>query len=224
MAQLAKSRRIPTIAYTYSEPVVFFEYMYDCAVEANKLGVRNVMISNGYILEKPLKELCDVLAAVKVDLKSFTNEFYRKHTKGELKPVLDTLRYLARRKMWFEIVVLLIPTLNDSPKELKELCSWTAGELGPHVPVHFTRYHPTYKLRNIPPTPLRTLERAYEIGKKAGLGFVYLGNVAGHKAESTSCPGCREKLIQRYGYRIVAFNVKKGNCASCGAAVPGVWE
>jgi len=224
MARIAEKRKIPTIAYTYSEPVVFFEYMYDCAVEGNKRNVRSVMISNGYILRDPLKELCDVLRAVKIDLKAFTDSFYKKYTKGELKPVLDTLRYLAKRKMWFEIVVLLIPTLNDGAKELTELCKWAAGELGPDVPVHFSRYHPTYKLRNLPPTPQRTLERAHEIGKKAGLKYVYLGNVPGHPAESTYCPNCGKNIIHRYGYRILDFQVKAGKCAFCGSPVPGVWE
>ena len=223
MARIAARRKIPTIAYTYNEPVVFFEYMYDCAVEGNKQNVRSVMISNGYILQDPLKELCDVLSAVKIDLKAFTDSFYKKYTKGELKPVLDTLRYLAKRKMWFEVVVLLIPTLNDSPKELKELCKWVAGELGPEIPLHFSRYHPTYKLRNLPPTPQRTLERAHEIGKKAGLKYVYLGNVPGHPAESTYCPNCGKNIIHRYGYRILDFRIKDGKCAFCGTPIPGVW-
>lgn len=224
LAEVAEQRRIPTIAYTYSEPVVFFEYMYDCAAEGKKRGVRSVMISNGYILEEPLKELCDVLAAIKIDLKAFTGHFYQKYAKGELKPVLDALRYLSRRSMWLEIVVLLIPTLNDDPKELAELCAWVAGELGPQVPVHFTRYHPTYKLRNLPPTPTRTLERAHEIGMKAGLKFVYVGNVPGHQAESTCCPGCEKKIVGRYGYQIFELHLKAGKCGFCGMPIPGVWQ
>ena len=224
LAELAASRRIPSIAYTYNEPVIFYEYMYDSAVAGNQRGVRSVMVSNGYIHQKPMEALCEVLAAVKIDLKAFTESFYKKYTKGELKPVLETLKLLARRKKWFEVVVLLIPTLNDGRKELEELCKWLAGELGPEVPVHFTRYHPTYKLQNLPPTPLRSLERAHEIGRKAGLAFVYIGNVPGHSAESTYCPSCGKPLIQRYGYRILSNNIKDGKCAFCGRVIPGVWS
>ncbi len=220
MIDLALGRSIPTVAYTYSEPAVFFEYMYDCAVEGNKRGVRSVMVSNGYIQEKPLAELCDVLAAIKIDLKAFTDEFYRSYTKGELKPVRATIEFLAKRKKWFEIVVLLIPSLNDSPKELGEMCAWVAGQLGPDVPIHFTRYHPMYKLRNIPPTPLRTVERAYEIARAAGLKFVYVGNVAGHDAESTYCPGCGKKIVARYGYQVSGVLIADGACASCHAPIP----
>ncbi len=224
MADLAVARGIGTIAYTYSEPVVFFEYMYDCAAAGNAKKIRSVMISNGYIQEPALKELCDVLAAVKVDLKGFTEKFYKEYTKGELAPVLATLKFLAKRGMWLEIVDLLIPSLNDGAAELTEMCKWIAGELGAAVPVHFTRYHPMYKLKNLPPTPLQSLERAYDIAKKSGLAYVYLGNVSGHKAESTYCPACGKTVIQRYGYRVDAAGLAGGKCAGCGAAIPGVWK
>ena len=182
------------------------------------------MISNGYILEPALKELCDVLAAVKIDLKGFTEKFYKEYTKGELAPVLATLKYLAKRAVWFEIVDLLIPSLNDGAPELTEMCAWIAGELGPGVPLHFTRYHPMYKLTNLPPTPLQSLERAYDIAKKAGLAYVYLGNVSGHKAESTYCPACGKVLIPRYGYRVGEIALAEGKCKGCGAVIPGVWK
>jgi len=224
LAELAAARGAPAIAYTYSEPVVFFEYMYDAAVAGNARKIKSVMISNGYILEPALAELCDVLAAVKIDLKGFTEKFYKEYTKGELAPVLAALKYVAKRRVWLEIVVLLIPSLNDGAAELTEMCAWIAGELGPDTPLHFSRYHPMYKLKNIPPTPLQSLERAHAVAKKAGLNYVYLGNVAGHEAESTYCPQCGKAVITRYGYRVDARALTDGKCAGCGAPVPGVWE
>ncbi len=224
LAAIARSRSIPTIAYTYNEPVIFHEYMTDCAVEGNKRNIKSVMISNGYIQEEPLKKLCEVLAAVKIDLKAFTDSFYKKYTKGTLKPVRDALKLLVRKKKWLEIVVLLIPTLNDSPEELKEMCAFIAEELGPDVPLHFSRFHPTYKLRNLPPTPPETLERAHDIAKEKGLHYVYLGNVPGHKAENTYCPGCGKKIIARYGYYIIDNKITNGRCSFCNREIPGVWQ
>ena len=175
----AKTSGSKTIAYTYSEPVVFYEYMFDTARLGNKHGLKSVMISNGYIQEKPLMELCQHLSAVKIDLKSFTEKFYQETCTGELKPVLNTLPTLKKMGMWFEIVMLVIPTLNDSEKEFREMCAWIKENLGPDVPIHFTRFHPTYKIKNLPPTPVKTLEMARKVALDTGLHFpmwvMYLG-------------------------------------------------
>jgi pyruvate formate lyase activating enzyme len=223
-AEVAVSRECSSIAYTYSEPVVFFEYMYDCAVAGRKKGVRSVMISNGYIQKEPMEELCGVLDAVKIDFKAFTEKFYSETCHGKLAPVLDTLKLLKEKKMWFELVMLVVPTLNDDRDEFTKMCRWIVEELGPDVPVHFTRFHPTYKLRNLPPTPVKTLEIAHAIAKTEGIRFPYLGNVWGHPAEHTYCPDCKTILIRRLGNSIKEIKIEDGKCSSCATPIPGVWS
>ncbi len=224
IVRLALQKKAPTIAYTYTEPVVFYGYMYDCAKQGRRKGVGSVMISNGYINEEPLLELCKYLTAVKIDLKAFTEDFYRDYCSGELEPVLNTLKVLKRIGMWFEIVVLIIPTLNDSPDEIRRMSSWIAANLGPDVPLHFSRFHPMYKIKNLPPTPLQTLETCHRIAQTAGLRYVYLGNVAGHPAESTYCPKCTKTVIQRIGYSIMKNSITDGTCSYCGQPIAGVWQ
>ncbi|MBW2147636.1 MAG: AmmeMemoRadiSam system radical SAM enzyme [Deltaproteobacteria bacterium] len=221
LAGLSGSR---TIAYTYSEPVVFYTFMYDTARLARRAGIGSVMISNGYILPGPMEKLCEVLTGVKIDLKAFTEKFYKNTCSGELKPVLETLKLLKRLGMWTEIVVLIVPTLNDGKEEIKRMCRWILDNLGPDVPVHFTRFHPSYKIKNLPPTPLATLETAHRIGRETGLHYVYLGNVWGHPAENTYCPKCGKIVIRRIGYKVAAMEVKGGKCKFCGFAVAGVWN
>jgi pyruvate formate lyase activating enzyme len=215
--------RTPTIAYTYSEPVVFYEYMHDAAALARKERVGGVMISNGYIQEKPLRELCRHLTGVKIDLKAFTESFYEKQCSGELAPVLKTLEILKDVGIWFEIVVLIIPTLNDSREEIRRMSRWVVEKLGPNVPMHFTRFHPTYRVTNLPSTPIATLERCRQIALDSGVRYVYAGNVPLHPGENTYCHQCRKVVIRRAGYRIVANTIKNGKCPDCGAAIPGVW-
>ncbi|MBN1422041.1 MAG: AmmeMemoRadiSam system radical SAM enzyme [Planctomycetes bacterium] len=224
LARLAREREAPSIAYTYSEPVIFYEYMYDCAAAGRKLGVRSVMISNGYIKKDPLRELTKVLHAVKIDLKAFTETFYKETCKGELAPVLETLKELKAAGIWFEIVVLIIPTLNDGKDEIRAMCAWVAKELGPHVPIHFTRFHPTYMLRTIESTPVETLEMARDAARAAGLAYAYIGNVVGHEGENTYCHACKKRVIRRYGFYIREIAIEDGKCAHCGAAIPGVWS
>jgi pyruvate formate lyase activating enzyme len=222
--QQALKRNSSTIAYTYSEPVVFYDYMFDCAREGRRNGVGSVMISNGFINEEPLVELCKYMTAVKIDLKAFTEKFYRDYCSGELEPVLNTLKVLKKIGKWFEIVVLIIPTLNDSPGEIREMCTWIVKNLGKDVPLHFSRFHPMYKIKNLPPTPVKTLEDCHAIATKAGLHYVYMGNVPGHPAESTYCPGCKKIVIRRMGYSILENKIKNGVCSYCGQPTPGVWE
>lgn len=223
VVKACQDRKVKTIAFTYSEPVAFYTYMYDTAKLAKEKGINSVMISNGYINEKPLREVCKQLTAVKIDLKGFREDFYRKICQGQLKPVLDTLVTLKDIGIWFEIVVLVIPTLNDSQEEITEMCRWINKHLGPDVPVHFSRFTPMYKLTNLPPTPVKTLEMAWQIALESGMKFVYLGNVLSHPAESTICPSCKKIIIKRIGYLIKEDHIKDGKCAYCQKAIPGVW-
>ena len=223
LVRLAARENATSIAFTYSEPVVFYEYMLDTAIRARREGLGSVMISNGYINREPLEELVRSLSAVKIDLKAFSERFYREMCSAELEPVLETLKILARRGIWFEIVVLILPTENDSPNELRRMCRWIAANLGPDVPVHFTRFHPMYKVRNLPSTPVSTLERAHGIAGDCGLRFPYVGNVPGHPAESTFCPGCRKRVIHRVGFKILEKHLEDGKCSGCGRPLPGVW-
>ena len=224
IAAAARKSGARTIAYTYTEPVVFAEYVHDCAVAGRKVGIESVMVSNGFITNKALKSLLPVLKAVKIDLKSFTQSFYADICEGQLQPVLDTLKRLADSGVWYEIVVLLIPTLNDSSDEIKRMAAWIVKNLSPDVPLHFSRYHPMYKMKNIPPTPPDTLRRARQIALAEGCHFVYIGNVPGEEAQNTVCPHCQAMLIRRYEYRIMENNIVQGACKACGKMIPGVWE
>ena len=224
VARIARGRGCQSIAYTYSEPVIFYEYMVDCAVAARARGIKSIMISNGYIRPEPLRELVKVLDAVKIDLKAFTDRFYRELCSGTLEPVLETLKILKESKIWFEIVVLLIPSWNDSKEEIKAMCEWIAENLGDSVPLHFTRFHPTYKIKDIARTPLDTLEGAYEIARTAGLKFPYIGNVPGHEGEHTHCPGCSKALVSRIGFKVINNRIKEDQCPYCSKKIPGIWK
>ncbi len=216
-------RKVPTIAYTYSEPVVFYEYMYDMAKLGHEKSVKSVMITGGYIEEKPLADLLQHLDAVKVDLKSIREGYYKDIVKGELKPILERLIQIKKAGVWLEIVCLIVPTLNDSDDEFKELAVWIKKYLGVDTPVHFSRFHPQYLLKNLPPTPEKTLQKAHDISKAEGLEYVYLGNLTGHPAESTYCPGCGEVLIERKGYNIYQYKLDGNHCRKCNREIPGLF-
>ncbi|NLP12004.1 AmmeMemoRadiSam system radical SAM enzyme [bacterium] len=224
LVRLAGEKSCPVIAYTYNEPVIFAEYMYDVAGQGRSLGVRSVMISNGYIEPQPMRDLCRVLHAVKIDLKAFTERFYKELVSGQLRPVLDTLVLLRKENIWTEIVYLVIPGQNDDRKELTEMCRWIAAELGPEVPVHFTRFHPMYRLTNVPATPPTTLTMARKIGLDAGLHYVYTGNIPGDEGENTYCPNCHKMVIHRFGYAILENRIQNSRCPDCRALLAGVWE
>ncbi len=221
---LAKDKGAPLVACTYTEPVVFSEYVLDIARAGRAAGVRTIVISNGYIQEEPLADLCRELAAYKVDLKGFNQAFVKQHTGGELRYVLDTLRRLRRHGTWTEIVTLVIPTLNDSEAETRALARFVRDELGPELPVHFTRFHPSFRLQNLPSTPVATLDRCRAVAMAEGLRFVYLGNVPGHPGESTYCPGCSRLLIRRLGMAVIENRMKDGACPECHRALPGIWK
>ena len=183
-----------------------------------------MLISNGYIQEKPLRELCKQLTGVKIDLKAFTERFYAETCAGELKPVLATLETLKDIGIWFELVILIIPTLNDSPEEVRQMSQWVVKQLGPDVPMHFTRFHPTYRITNLPQTPIPTLESCRQIALDAGVHYVYAGNVPMHPSENTYCHQCKNELIRRVGFRVVSNHIKDGKCPKCDTVIPGVWS
>lgn len=212
-----------TITSTYTEPTVFYEYMYDIALTARQYGINNTMHSCGYINEKPLRALAKLLNAADVDLKAFSEDFYSKICGGRLKPVLDSLVVLKEEGVWLEITNLVIPTLNDDPGRIREMCRWIVKELGPDVPLHLSRFFPSYKLKNLPPTPLATLTTARMIAMDAGLKYVYIGNIRS-TAENTSCPKCKKVLIERIGYFVKQNNIAAGKCRFCGMKIAGVWS
>jgi pyruvate formate lyase activating enzyme len=224
LAEVARQYQCSTVAFTYSEPVVFLEYVLDAAQAAREAGIRSVAISGGFIQQDPLKKLCERVDAIKVDLKAYSPKFYKEVVNGEIKPVLDALVTIRKLGTWNEIVYLVIPTLNDSDAELKGVAHWVRSELGPDVPLHFTRFHPEYLLKNLPPTPVATLERAKAIGDAEGLEFVYIGNVPGHPAENTYCPGCKKAVVERTGFTVNAIHLEKGKCRFCHRHIPGIWE
>ena len=211
------------ITYTYTEPTVFYEYMYDTSSIARRFGIKNTMHTCGYINEKPLRELARYIDAVDVDLKAFTEDFYARLCGGRLKPVLDSLIVLRSEGVWLEITNLLIPTLNDDMKKIREMCLWIRNNLGPDVPLHISRFFPNYKLKNLPPTPLETLLQARQTALDAGLRFVYIGNVR-TEAENTYCPSCRRLLIEREGYYVRQNNIIRDRCRFCNKRIAGVWS
>jgi pyruvate formate lyase activating enzyme len=213
-----------SIASTYVEPVIFTEYMIEIGKLAGKSKLLNIMHSNGYINPKPLEDLCGYLDAACIDLKGFTEEYYRGITEGTLGPVLETLKHLKRRGIYTEIVNLVIPGKNDDPEQIGAMSRWIRDELGPEVPVHFSRFYPLYKLKSLEPTPVSTLEAACKKAKDEGLNFVYIGNIPGHPLESTICPGCKKPVITRVGFSVTSISLKEGKCAGCGREIPGIWS
>ncbi|MEW5995587.1 MAG: AmmeMemoRadiSam system radical SAM enzyme, partial [Candidatus Zixiibacteriota bacterium] len=223
LVDLCLKRNVPIIAYTYSEPIIFYEYMYDTAELGHKKSVKSVMITGGFIESKPLADLMPHLDAIKVDLKAIREKYYKEIVGCELKPVLDGLIQIKKSGMWLEIVYLVVPTLNDTETEFKELARWVKTYLGSDTPVHFSRFHPQYLLRHLPPTPRKTLETAHKASLAEGLEYVYLGNVPGNPAESTYCPQCGQMLIHRRGYRILEYNLAGNRCPKCRKEIPGLF-
>lgn len=220
----ALSAKARSVSYAFGEPVAFYEYMVEIATEAKRAGLLNLMHSSGYISPAPLEALTEVLDAVNIDLKSYDPGFYRDMTGGELKPVLETAKRIKRAGIHMEITNLVIPTLNDDMERIRETAMWIRDELGPEVPLHFSRFYPLYKLANLPPTPVSTLDRARNTALEAGLDFAYVARVTGHAGENTFCPGCGEKVIERLGFVIEHIRMENGACAGCGTPIPGRWE
>lgn len=224
IVDLAVSSECPSIAYTYTEPTVFYEYMLDTAKLARKAGIKNVMHSCGYINPEPLKELLQYMDAANIDLKGFSEEYYQEMCFGRLEPVLVTLKTIKKEGVWLEITNLIVPGKNDDPEMIRKMCRWIKKELGPDVPLYFAAFHPNYRLKGVPPTPVKTLEVAHNIAKREGLRYVYIGNIYGHTTEHTYCPKCKAIVIERRGYTILENNLWRGKCKSCGTEIPGVWQ
>jgi len=212
-----------SIAYTYSDPVAFYEYTYDTCQVAHRNGIRNVFISAGYINEEPLRQLAPYLDAANIDLKSFDNEIYEMLNAGTLQPVLDTLKILYEEGVWLEITNLVVPEWTDKIDMIRKMCDWLYDNGLYNCPLHFSRFTPMYKLSNLPPTPKTMLEDAFRAAKESGMKYVYIGNVPGHSGENTACPSCEKIILERTGYKIGKNHIREGKCKFCGEVIPGVW-
>ena len=218
---MAKKTGCKTIAYTYTEPTIYFEYAYDIAQKASKEGLKNIFVTNGYMTEEALRTLHPHLHGANVDLKAFREEFYQKRCGAKLEGVLRSLKVMKELGVWVEITTLIIPELNDSEEELQELARFIAS-LGKEVPWHISRFHPMYKMLDRSPTSVRILERARKIGLEAGLRYVYTGNVPGDAGEDTFCSHCGQLLVDRMGFQILKYQIKEKKCPKCGSPVDGV--
>ena len=224
MVRLARENGISNLAVTYSEPTVFYEYVLDLAREGKRAGLHPVVVSNGFITPEAAQKLAPHLSAYKIDLKGFTEEYYRDYCGARLAPVLETLKTLAAAGLWLEIVNLVLPTANDGEKNVRAMASWIGQNLGTGVPLHFTRFHPMYKMKNLPPTPVTTLENCRTWAMEEGLKYVYVGNVPGHPSGHTYCPQCGRTLIRRTGMWDVELEFSGGRCPKCQTEIPGVWS
>ena len=219
----AQKRGCPSIAYTYSEAITYYEYMLDTAKLAREQGLKNVLVSNGYINREPLLELAEVLDGANINLKSFDDKVYRCLNGGRLQPVLNTFKTLHEAGVWFEMTTLVVPSYVEDPDMVKRMCGWILRELGPDYPLHFLRFFPQYKLTRLPPTPIAKLEELRSVALKEGIHYVYLGNVPGHEGCHTYCHSCGKTLIERRGYFLGQYNIKEGRCTFCHTAIPGRW-
>lgn len=218
-----RENKIPSIAYTYNEPTIFTEYAADTGKLAKKHGIKNVYVTNGYESEECLEYMKDWCDALNIDIKSYSERFYSKICGARLQPVLDTVKRAWEMGFWVEITTLVIPGENDSKRELKSIAEFIAG-VSVDIPWHVTAFHPDYKMTDVALTPASTLERAWKIGKEAGLKFVYTGNIPGMEHDNTFCPKCNTVLVERYGMECLKCNVEKGKCPKCGEKIAGVWE
>ncbi len=224
LVSLAKANKCPSLAYTYTDPVVYYEYTYDTAKLASEAGIRSVLVTAGYINEQPWKKLLEYVDAANIDLKGMTDDFYRQVCKATLKPVQQALILARAAGVHVEVTNLIIPTLNDGPEDIRRLARWVKVNLGGETPLHFSGFYPRYKMRNLPPTSLKTLETAREIALSEGLDYVYIGNLRSREGENTYCPGCKKLLIDRSGYTIIQNRLTNGRCPDCDKEIYGVWK
>ena len=220
---LTKQNQCRSISYTYTEPTIYFEYAYEIARQAHQEGIKNIFVTNGYMSEEALETIQPYLDAANVDLKSFKEKFYKEICGAKLEPVLENLKRMRQMGIWVEITTLVIPTLNDSDQEFEEIAQFIVS-LGSEVPWHISAFYPTYKMLNLPRTPVSTLHRAREIGRKAGLKYVYCGNIPGEEGEDTFCPQCGRKVIERIGFRVTINDAVNGECRHCHGKIDGIWE
>lgn len=220
----AQENEVSAISFTYNEPTSLYDYMYDTAKLARERGLGVIFHSNGSMNREPLEKLLDYVDSATIDLKGFKESFYRDISQAELSPVLATLKTIANKGVWLEIVNLVVTDLNDDPATIREMCCWIRDELGKDTPLHFTRFMPSYQLTDTTPTPVERLERAHDIAREEGLRFVTVGNVPGHEKNSTFCPGCDHILIKRDHFSVHQINMEEGQCVHCGEKIPGVWR
>jgi len=211
------------LSFTYNEPTVFYEFMYEIARIGKEQGLNTIFHTNGGMQADPLKALLAHMCGVTVDLKGFTADYYKDVSFARMAPVLETLKLIKREGTWLEIVNLVVPTLNDDVQMIQEMCRWIRENLGPEVPLHFSRFFPAYRMTHLPPTPIRTLEQAREIAVKEGMQFVYVGNVPGHRFNSTFCPKCNRVIVSRLHFTVMNVNIQNGKCWYCGCPIPGIW-
>jgi len=223
IVSLAKEHQCQSISYTYTEPTIYFEYAYEAAVLARQEGIKNIFVTNGYMTGEALQTIRPYLDAANVDLKSYREKFYKEVCGASVGPVLENLKMMHEMGIWVEITTLVIPTLNDSNQEFEEIAQFIFS-LGPEVPWHVSAFYPTYKMLSHPRTPVSTLHRAREIGMKAGLRYVYSGNIPGEEGEDTFCPTCKRRVIEREGFRVVKNDVVKGKCRYCQIMIDGLWS
>ncbi|NQV09328.1 AmmeMemoRadiSam system radical SAM enzyme [Candidatus Woesearchaeota archaeon] len=219
-----KDPALSSVAYTYSDPLAFYEYMVDSAKLLRKQGIKTVVITAGYFTPESMKELARNVDAIKIDLKGFNEDFYREVTSAHLDGVLEAIKIVNKSDAWLEIVNLLVPTLNDDMDEMRDMSRWVVDNIGKDVPIHFSRFHPDYKLRNLPATPINSLKKAREIAIEEGINYAYIGNVPHDDYENTYCPKCKSIAIERIGYIIKQNNIVDGKCSECGERIAGVWK
>lgn len=220
---LAAREQVPVISFTYTDPAAYFEYAYDTCAYAHHAGIKTTLITAGYINQEPLKKILPFLDAIKIDLKFFDDALYQDITTGTLQPVLDTIVTAKKMGVWVEVVNLVIPTLNDDAAQMQKMCSWLAAYAGVDTPLHFSRFYPQYKLRNLPLTPFETLRRAKAIAQDAGMQFVYIGNTNRIEEETTYCPHDGSVLVRRAGFTVTEYNLDAERCTQCGNMIPGRW-
>jgi len=221
---LTKEANCPSLAYTYTDPIIYYEYTYDSAKLARQAGIRNVLVTAGYINEEPWRRLLQYVDAANIDLKALSDEFYRDVCSATLKPVQDALIIAKASGVLVEVTNLIIPTLNDKAEQIRDLCRWVKANLGGETPLHFSRFFPRYKMRHLPPTSLKTLDLAREIAMDEGLQYVYIGNILSKEGQSTYCPECKKLLIERTGYTILQNRIEQGRCPDCKKEIYGVWQ
>jgi pyruvate formate lyase activating enzyme len=224
VVKAAKAQRCLSIAYTYTEPVTFYEYVLDTSTLARDAGLLNATITAGYINKEPMERLCSVVDASNTDVKAFSDAFYKDVCEASLKPVLDGMVIMKEKGVWLEITNLIVPTFNDDLDMIRRMCKWIVAYLGPETPLHFSRFFPMYKIRNLPPTPAETLLRARQEALEIGLQYVYVGNMMGTDAESTFCPSDGTLLIRRLGFSVLENHLRNGACPTCGHKIAGIWS
>ena len=224
LVEVTKENRCLSLAYTYTDPIIYYEYTYDSAKLAREAGIRNVLVTAGYINPEPWKKLLKYVDAANIDLKGITEEFYRDVCSATLRPVQNALLIAKASGVWVEVTNLVIPTLNDKAEHIRQLARWVRTNLGRETPLHFSQFYPRYKMRHLPPTSAKTLDMAREIGISEGLDYVYIGNILSEAGQTTYCPDCKGVLIKRSGYTILQNRLKDGRCPDCKKDIHGVWK